>query len=177
MLGLERTRLADLNGDGLTDLWGDLDGELRRFAVRHPRLGALGQFGPAAAFDSRVSLTGNAGVDFDGDGVADSLIGGLAAPSAQARVVGSHTAIARSGRDGHAIWKTGVFPRESWLDPNNSNSYELSAFPLPAGDFDGDGTADVIVRKKASGWGIAVEPGVRRLSRCSRAARGLGCGR
>ncbi len=46
------------------------------------------------------------------------------------------------------IWKTGVDPRGSWLEPVSLDRYTASAFPLPAGDLDGDGTADVIVRKR-----------------------------
>jgi hypothetical protein len=62
---------------------------------------------------------------------------------------GTRTAVARSGRDGHAIWKSPVDRWESWFDPNGARKYELSAFPLPAGDLDGDGTPDVIATGRA----------------------------
>ncbi len=46
------------------------------------------------------------------------------------------------------IWKTGVDRRGSWFDPNGGDSFDLIAAPLPSGDLDGDGTADVVVRKR-----------------------------
>ena len=94
-------------------------------------------------------VIGNRMVDFDGDHVADALIGGVQAPeNIRPAGTGSRTAITRSGLDGRVIWKTEIDPLRSWFNQNSGDAYELSAFPLPEGDLDGDGTADVIVKKK-----------------------------
>ncbi len=169
MVDLASPKYADLDGDGLTDLWGEVDGELRAFRGEAPEAWrALGRFdragsyrgegpaarralersAPAGSSQARSGIVGNGMVDFDGDGVADTLIGGLEAPGNwNHETTGSHTAVARSGRDGRVIWKTEIDPRKSWFDPNSGDTYDLVAFPLPAGDLDGDGTADVIVKK------------------------------
>ena len=152
VLELARANVADLDGDGLDDLWGEADGELRAFRGEAPEVWrALGRFAPASEAGSSVDNIGRHSVDFDGDGVADTLIGELQAPGTRDREpAGSFTAVVRSGRDGHAIWRTGVDRRGSWFDPNSGDSYELSAHPMPAGDLDGDGIADVIVRKRSA---------------------------
>ena len=177
VLGLTSARFADLDGDGLTDLWGDVEGELRAFRGEAPeawralgrfdRAGSprgeapevwrsLRRFGVADPREATMGLVGNRIVDFDGDGVADTLIGGLEAPGPLKHVTtGSRTAMARSGRDGRLIWKTEIDPRTSWFQPNSGDTYALSAFPLPAGDLDGDGTADVIVQKHEVGAGVS----------------------
>jgi hypothetical protein len=149
VLGLERARLADLNGDGLVDLWGAVDGELRAFRGEAPEVWrALGRFNAAGAFDRDVESIGSREVDFDADGVADVLIDGVIAPGERRYdLTGSHTVLARSGRDGHLIWKAQIDPRGSWFYPDGGDQYDVIAFPLPAGDLDGDGTADVIVKK------------------------------
>ncbi len=155
VLGLANAKLADLDGDGLADLWGEVDGELRAFRGEAPEAWrALGHFEPAGSFDAKVEIIGSRSVDFDGDGLADLLIADLRAPGVEPfETTGSHTAVARSGRDGHVIWKTEVDPRESSLDPNSADAFELIAFPLPAGDLNGDGTPDVIVKKELLGDG------------------------
>jgi outer membrane protein assembly factor BamB len=174
VVGLERPGFADLDGDGLSDLWGEVDGELRAFRGEGPEAWrALGRFDRAGwprdklpafleklgvprrlGFDeTRVDPARPGGLDFDGDGVGDLLSGDLQAPGkATHEQAGSHTAVARSGRDGRVIWKTQIDPRTSWLNPASGESYELHAPPLPDGDLDGDGTADVIVNK-AMGFG------------------------
>ena len=87
-------------------------------------------------------------VDFDGDGVADTLNARLSfSGDSKSDETGSRTAIARSGRDGHALWKTVLDPPWLWFWPETGRSYSFAAFPLPAGDFDGDGTSDVLVQK------------------------------
>jgi PQQ-like domain len=150
VLGLARASLADLDGDGLDDLWGEVNGELRAFRGEAPETWrTLGRFNRAGAFDRSVDVIGSRSVDFDGDGIADTLVADIQAPGPRKhQTTGSHTAVARSGGDGHVIWKTEIDPRTNWFDPNNAGSYQLSSFPLPAGDLDGDGTSDVIVSKR-----------------------------
>ena len=130
---------------------------------------ALGQFDPAGGVESAdasspfvmnpfvmdpkfTALTdflGNRTVDFDGDGVTDALVGGMAVPRVDVDITtGSRTVMVRSGRDGRVVWKTGIGPLGSWVDPSIGDGYALSAFPLPEGDLDGDGTPDVIVEKR-----------------------------
>jgi len=83
--GLSWPRPADLDGDGLEDLWGSVDGKLRAYR---------GEATEAWRVLGRYHKAG----DLDGDGIADTLIGDLRAPGASARrTTGSHTALARSG--------------------------------------------------------------------------------
>ena len=99
-------------------------------------------------------------VDFDGDGVADTLIGGHEVPgSPEAQTTGSHTALTRSGRDGHVIWKSIVDPRETLVQPGQRKRYRLIAFPSPDGDFDGDGMPDVMAVSKRGGFQAAASRG------------------
>ena len=169
VIGLADPGFADLDGDGLVDLWGEVDGEVRAFRSEGAEAWrVLGRFDRAGwqrqelpAFwqqlgtplslgldQEAVEAIGGKGVDFDGDGVGDVVTGELQAPG-QARTerAGGHTAVARSGRDGRVIWKTQIDPRGRWFNPTSGERYELHAVPLPAGDLDGDGTADVIVNK------------------------------
>jgi len=148
--GLSEAGVADLDGDGLTDLWGEAAGQLRAFRGEPPEAWrALGQFGPASKGDSPWG--GNierAATDLDGDGVADTLSGRLYVPGdSETDQRGSRTAIARSGRDGHVLWKTVLDPPLFFFEPEHGRSYSLAAFPLPAGDLDGDGTPDVLLQK------------------------------
>ncbi len=92
--------------------------------------------------------------------MADVLFGDLQAPGRATQVhSGSHIAVARSGRDGHVIWKTAIDPRGSWFNPDSGVRYELNALPLPGGDLDGDGTADVIVNKGVTASQLATGRG------------------
>jgi hypothetical protein len=142
-------RVADLNGDGLSDLWGNSDGELRAFRGEAPEVWrALGSVYAAGSSYGRFDATGSSAVDLDGDGISDTMVSTVRAPGASVReTTGSHTALARSGHDGHVIWKTVLDPRESWFEPDRGESYSLSASPLPEGDLNGDGIPDVIVQK------------------------------
>jgi hypothetical protein len=149
--GLTRAAIADFNGDGLTDLWGEVDGELRAFRGEAPEAWrVLGGSYASGSRQSNVAFVGNSTVDFDGDGIADTWTDNVRAPGASAlETTGSHTALTRSGRDGHVIWKAVLDPRETWFEPDRGESYGLIAFPLPVGDLNGDGTPDVIVQKYA----------------------------
>ncbi len=145
--GLSRPRFADLDGDGLADLWGEVDGELRAFRGEAPEAWrALGRFDPANSSNGEDDYIRGPSVDFDGDGVADTMIrtarGSNDWPQFPAF---SRTAQVRSGRDGHVIWTTTLDPAESWLGPGRTDRYYFTAFSPPEGDLDGDGTPDVFV--------------------------------
>ncbi len=145
--GLAQASFADLDGDGRDDLWGECEGELRAFRGEAPEAWrALGSFGPAGLSGETPDRAGGSAVDLDGDGINDALTLGVQAPGAwRLQATGTHTAVVRSGSDGHLIWKTLIDPLQNWLDPNSGESYDLRVFPLPEGDFDRDGTPDVIV--------------------------------
>jgi outer membrane protein assembly factor BamB/predicted Ser/Thr protein kinase len=127
--GLFRPSAADLDGDGLDDLIGSADGTWRAFRATTPEeWRALGEFRPAA--------------DFDGDGVVDVLNEGLRAKSSFAD---QRTLVARSGRDGHVLWRTLVDPEKDWNRDGEDTTYHAVAAPARNGDLDGDGAPDVIV--------------------------------
>ena len=164
--GISCAQFADLDNDGLTDLWGELGHELRAFRGEAPEAWrALGEFDPAGAANVKTVIAGKSSVDLDGDGIGDALVKGVEAPGTwRHETTGSHTALARSGRDGHVIWKTGVDPSESWFDSGAGECYELSAFPLPHGDFDGDGTPDVIVSERVTRGQTQARPPIQLFS-------------
>ncbi len=125
--GLTRAGVADLDGDGLADLWGEVDGELRAFRGEAPEAWrALGLFHPPDENYGWIEDRIFSGVDLDGDKIGDALIAFVRAPGGTAsQTTGSRTAIARSGRDGHVIWKTVLDPREHWFEPSRGESYGL----------------------------------------------------
>ena len=151
MAALSRIDVADLDGDGLLDLWGEADGQLRAFRGELPEIWrSTAHFTPAWYADPTSGWNnGRPAVDFDGDGTGDALAAGpsWSGDSGPQRFSSSRTASARSGCDGRLLWKTILDPPRFPLDRDPARSYIGTTFPLPAGDLDGDGTPDVIVQK------------------------------
>jgi hypothetical protein len=151
VVGLEPARVDDLNGDGLLDLWGAFENKLRGFAGVAPEAWrSLESLASAAdSFRQDPGDDGRCAADLDGDGIGDALTIGVQAPvdspDRAGRAPGSRIALARSGRDGHLLWKTDLGVRRRWFERDMGENYRLSTFPMPAGDFDGDGTADIAV--------------------------------
>ncbi len=146
--GLRRPGVADLDGDGLTDLWGEAEGQLRAFRGEPPEAWrTLNFFHPAGKEHSPWDKSHNRpAADLDGDGIADVLSGNLYdLVDAEIEPRGSLIAIARSGRDGHLLWKSVLDPPGLWFHRRDRRSYTLSASAPPAGDLDGDGTPDILV--------------------------------
>ncbi len=149
LTGFENTEVADLDGDGLPDLWGEYQGDLRAFRGQGPETWrALGAFYPAHDSPYLRPHPSRPAADFDGDGIGDTLSAGVHAPGdTPSQATGSRTAIARSGRDGHLLWKAELDARRGCFDRDRGENYNLTSFPLPAGDLDGDGAPDVIVQE------------------------------
>ena len=140
--GLLHPDVADFDGDGLADLWGEADLQLRAFRGQPPEAWrALGSF----KFARPPSSMGPP-ADLDGDGIGDTLSGAQHAPAANA-ADGGPTVVSRSGRDGHVLWKSSISPPRGWADDFSGDSFDNEVFPSPAGDFDGDGIPDVLVKK------------------------------
>ena len=147
--GLTHPQVADFDGDGLTDLWGEADGQIRAFRGEPPEAWrALGISWTAGGYLRNTSGTFGPTVDFDGDRIADTLSGDIIAPSrSKSEPIGSRTLVARSGRDGRVLWKTTLDPRRRSDDDDGGEIFGRQTFPLPGGDFDGDGTPDVFVTR------------------------------
>jgi len=132
--GLAWPRSADLDGDGLADLWGSFEDKLRAFRGDGPEAWrALGGFQRAG--------------DLDGDGTTDVVSDDLpAVRSVWPTKPESRTVLARSGRDGRLLWQSLLDPRAESLPWGKwASSYSFVSLPLPCDDLDGDGLPDVVV--------------------------------
>ena len=138
--GLTSPKVADLAGNGLADLWGEVDGKLAAIRAEPAEAWrALRGFQPAG--------------DLDGDGVSDVVSNDLEAPQ-----VGRHpkpdsgTAIARSGRRcSRILWQALLDSWESRFSSGEwASSYGIKPLKLPAGDLDGDGAPDIVVHRSTS---------------------------
>ena len=146
--GLSWPNVADLDGDGLDDLWGSVEGKLHAFRGEVPETWrALGEYLPAA--------------DLDGDGKGDVLsVESSRRPGDRYSKIESDFAVARSGEDGRLLWRARVSPPPSdssnfdkfksipmagQPDEHFLSRYVVGTRALPEGDLDGDGTPDVLV--------------------------------
>ena len=156
-LGLSQAGVADLDGDGLDDLWGEADGQLVHFRGETPELwrvhsvlwrgprpfsmGRLPSFNRrpismATGWPIRFSPAREAPFRTSLDAIASHAMGpfldlGFSQHSeAAVEPPGSRTAIARSGRDGHMIWKTELDRGRLWYERDHGESYNLTTQSL-----------------------------------------------
>ncbi len=140
--GLGDPRAADLDGDGVLDLWGEVGDEVAAFPGTLPEVWrALG----SGSIMFGVSRS-QAGGDLDGDGVADVLpVEIVPGDGLHLDPTSDPTVVARSGADGHVLWKSRLGSPWSWFGVGQYFFDRLTALPAPAGDLDGDGTGDLVI--------------------------------
>ena len=103
--GMASHGAADLDGDGLTDLWGESAGELRAFRGETTETWrSLGGFVPAG--------------DLDGEGVADAITPLVVAPTRDPskNTTGSAWPSWCWARDGSILWKSLLDPWDTGYD-------------------------------------------------------------
>ncbi len=140
--GLSWPRPADLDGDGLADLWGSVSGNLRAYCGQAPEAWrALGRYHKAG--------------DLDGDGISDVVSDDLRVrPDLDESSRKTLAAAAHSGRDGKLLWRTRLDYQGPWIEHASSKpGYTLSSFALPGGDLDGDGAPEISVVRSESYFG------------------------
>ncbi len=149
---LRDLRFTDFDGDGLIDLWGDSDGQVRAFCGTAPEVWrTMSPYGPAHVLTRFKPVA-----DLDDDGIGDVLHDAVSARlGLDLDSSGTRTLIARSGGDGRVLWKTSFSSPWGWFEEDRGGFYRSYTFPLSAGDFDGDGLSDVVVKES---------PGLKNMS-------------
>ncbi len=141
--GLSWPRPADLDGDGLADLWGSVSGNLRAYRGQAPEAWrALGRYHKAG--------------DLDGDGISDVVSDDLRVrPDIDESSRETLAAVAHSGRDGKLLWRRRLEYQGPWIevDATGEPGYTLSSLALPGGDLDGDGAPEISVVRSESYFG------------------------
>ena len=99
--GLAIWGVADFDGDGIADLWGEAGSQLRAFRGPMPEAWrALGYYRAAGQHLEPPRDGEDHIADFDGDGIGDAITATFDSPSSP-KAPGTRTVVARSGRDGH----------------------------------------------------------------------------
>ena len=134
--GLSWPKPADLDGDGLEDLWGSVDGKLRAYRGEAPEAWrVLGRYRKAG--------------DLDGDGIADVLSDDLRIrPEIDEESRKTLTAVAHSGRDGRVLWRTRLDYQGPWFEQTCQRASRATRSPhslFPAAISTETGPLDVMV--------------------------------